>query len=79
MERPTPTRHRAKGEGQEPLYSLSWQATIRPGKRVSLAPRFVTEPQQRKVGRDPLFSWKRPRHLPQWLSHPFCRRQLWHG
>ena len=26
---------------QEPLYSLSWQATIRPGKRVSLAPRFT--------------------------------------
>ena len=26
---------------QEPLYSLSWQATVRPGKRVSLAPRSV--------------------------------------
>nr|DAR77820.1 MAG TPA: hypothetical protein [Caudoviricetes sp.] len=20
----------------------------------------------------PLFIWKRPRHLPQWLRHPFC-------
>ncbi|WP_308074235.1 hypothetical protein [Neisseria polysaccharea] len=40
---------------QEPLYSLSWQATVRSGKRVSLAPRFVIENQQRKVGRDPLF------------------------
>nr|DAI54322.1 MAG TPA: hypothetical protein [Caudoviricetes sp.]DAN61652.1 MAG TPA: hypothetical protein [Caudoviricetes sp.] len=57
---------------QEPLYSLSWQATIRPGKRISLAPRFLQRPT-RRVGRDPLFIWKRPRHLPQRLGRPFCR------
>nr|DAJ28765.1 MAG TPA: hypothetical protein [Caudoviricetes sp.] len=39
---------------------------------VSLAPRFLQRPT-RRVGRDPLFIWKRPRHLPQRLSRPFCR------
>lgn len=38
---------------QEPLYSLSWQATIRPGKRVSLAPRFYREPTKESGARPP--------------------------
>nr|DAX33125.1 MAG TPA: hypothetical protein [Caudoviricetes sp.] len=41
--------------------------------------RVLQSINQSKVGRDPLFSWKRPRHLPQRLRRPFCRRQLWHG
>lgn len=63
MKRDSPIPIPAGGYVQEPLYSLSWQATIRPGKRISLAPRFLQRPT-RRVGRDPLFIWKRPRHLP---------------
>jgi hypothetical protein len=40
---------------QEPLYSLSWQATIRPGKRVSLAPRFFTETNKESGARPPVY------------------------
>ena len=38
---------------QEPLYSLSWQATVRSGKRVSLAPRFFTETNKESGARPP--------------------------
>nr|DAO91784.1 MAG TPA: hypothetical protein [Caudoviricetes sp.] len=40
---------------QEPLYSLSWQATVRPGKRVSLAPRFFTETNKESGARPPVY------------------------
>nr|DAY01690.1 MAG TPA: hypothetical protein [Caudoviricetes sp.] len=33
---------------------------------------FLQRPT-RRVGRDPQFIWKRPRHLPQRLRRPFCR------
>nr|DAW42371.1 MAG TPA: hypothetical protein [Caudoviricetes sp.] len=63
---------------QEPLYSLSWQATIRPGKCVSLAPRFYRD-QQGEWGATPsLFGSVRVIFLNGYAA-PFAVCQLWHG
>ncbi|OFV39611.1 hypothetical protein HMPREF3136_03795 [Neisseria sp. HMSC15C08] len=64
---------------QEPLYSLSWQATIRPGKRISLAPRFFTETSKGEWGATPcLFGSVRVIFLNGYAA-PFAFCQLQHG
>ncbi len=63
---------------QEPLYSLSWQATIRPGKRVSLAPRFVKDTLS-YVGATPIYLGSVRVIFLNGYAAPFAICQLWHG
>ncbi|WP_159070285.1 hypothetical protein [Neisseria sicca] len=64
---------------QEPLYSLSWQATIRTGKRCFTCSAFFYRDQQGEWGATPcLFGSVRVIFLNGYAA-PFAFCQSWHG